>query len=508
MSSVPRLLSAELEGITGEPVYVEADVNVGLHSFTIVGLADKAVSEAKERVNSALKNAGVKPPTKENRRITINLAPADLKKAGSRFDLPIALAYLMATGQMKPFPAADKLFVGELSLDGTLRPVTGVINIARLAKRLRVAELFVPRENADEAALMAGVKIIPVGHIRDAIHHLEGIAPIRPAAAGVLAGVHAHSKTSIDDVRGQENAKRALLIAAAGGHNILFSGPPGAGKTMLAEAFASLLPPPSENEILEIMEVWSAAGEKFERYARPFRSPHHTASPSAILGGGTNPRPGEISLAHRGVLFLDELPEFRRDVLEGLRQPLENGTVCVARSKKSLEFPARFIFVAAMNPCPCGFFGDKEKECRCTAYEVLKYQKRVSGPLLDRIDLQLFVPRVPYEALAEKRENREMKLRDRIFRAREFQQTRLRSLGISGESNAEIGAKDIEAIAELEPAGEAFLKSAMEKSFVSPRSYHKILKVARTIADLDGAETIGTPHLAEAFHYRLRAGEV
>jgi magnesium chelatase family protein len=277
---------------------------------------------------------------------------------------------------------------------------------------------------------------------------------------------------------------------------------------MLAEAFASLLPPPSENEILEIMEVWSAAGEKFERYARPFRSPHHTASPSAILGGGTNPRPGEISLAHRGVLFLDELPEFRRDVLEGLRQPLENGTVCVARSKKSLEFPARFIFVAAMNPCPCGFFGDKEKECRCTAYEVLKYQKRVSGPLLDRIDLQLFVPRVPYEALAERRENREMKLRDRIFRAREFQQTRLRSLGISGESNAEIGAKDIEAIAELEPAGEAFLKSAMEKSFVSPRSYHKILKVARTIADLDGAETIGTPHLAEAFHYRLRAGEV
>lgn len=507
MTPVSRILSAELEGITGTPVYVEADINVGLHSFTIVGLADKAVSEAKERVNSAIKHAGAKPPTKENRRITINLAPADLKKAGSRFDFPIALAYMMATGQMNHFDPKEKLFVGELSLDGTLRPVTGVINIALLAAQLGAKEIFIPQENAKEAALVSDITVIPVHHLKDAIKHLEGIEIIPSTPYQKIHGVHTKGRVSVDDIHGSENAKRALLIAAAGGHSVLFSGPPGSGKTMLAEALATLLPPPQNKEILEIARIWSAAGEPIHSFSRPFRSPHHTASGSAILGGGTNPKPGEISLAHCGVLFLDELPEFRRDVLEGLRQPLENGVVHIARSKKSLSFPSRFMLIAAMNPCPCGYFGDKEKECRCTAYEVLKYQKRISGPLLDRIDIQLHVPRVPAEALSgPTAQGTEVRFQERVAKAREVQELRTWPEGNNGRANAELSGKEIVEIALLETSAETFLKSAVEKAFVSPRGYYKLIRVARTIADLDNSESIKTPHIAEAFHYRVRAG--
>ena len=508
MSTVPRILSAELEGIIAEPVHVEADLNVGLHSFSIVGLADKAVTEAKERVNSALKNSGIKPPSRENRRITVNLAPADVKKAGSRFDLPISLSYLLASGQIEPFDTEEKMFVGELSLDGDLRPVRGALSTALLAKELGVLELYIPEENANEAAFVDGLSVIPVKNLRRLIAHLEGSEVIPCVPPTAFAPAYALSRVSISDIKGQESAKRALLIAASGGHNILLSGPPGSGKTMLAEALASLLPPPDKGEIVEIIGIWGAMGKRYERHARPFRAPHHSASNIAILGGGTNPQPGEISLAHCGVLFLDEFPEFHRDVLEGLRQPLESGEVHISRSKKTLTLPARFMLAAAMNPCPCGYFGDAEKECTCSAHEILRYQKRVSGPLLDRIDLQLHVPRVSFDSLrGEGDPSAERQFRKRVLRARDFARERFARVGISARSNAEVRAKDIENLTALEKGAEEILKRIMEKSFISPRGYHRILKVARTIADLEGSPTTKAPHIAEAFHYRLKANE-
>jgi len=506
--SVPKIFSAELEGIDAELVEVEADLHVGLHSFNIVGLADKAVSEAKERVNSALKNSGIKPPSKENRKITINLAPADTKKAGSRFDLAIALAYLLASEQIKPFDSTRSIFIGELSLDGTLRPVSGALNVALLAKRIGLTSLFLPSHCAEEAAIVDGITIYPIKTLSELINHIEKRVIINPILHTTVIPEYPKT-TTMSEVRGQEGAKRALTIAAAGGHNVLMTGTPGTGKTMLANALQSILPIPSLKEQIEITSIWSSAGLTSNHsyiQNRPFRAPHHSASPSAILGGGTNPKAGEISLAHRGVLFLDEFPEFRRDVLEGLRQPLEEGRICVARTKKALSFPARFILIGAMNPCPCGYFESDEKECTCTAHDVLRYRKKLSGPLLDRFDIHITVPRVPINELRKQREeDDDSQFRSSVAHARQIQQKRFETLKLPIHTNSEMRSKDAELFSKLSEDAELFLKKILERNILSTRGYYRILKVARTIADIEVSEETKKEHLAEAFQYRIQA---
>lgn len=508
--TIAKVFSAELQGIDARVIEVEVDINVGLHSFNIVGLADKALQEAKERVNAALKNSGVKPPNKENRRITVNLAPADLHKTGSHYDCAIAIGYLLATGQMKHFDTRGSLFAGELALDGALRSVPGALAIARMAVRKGFHTVYVPAGNANEAALVDGITIIPVPTLAALLHHLEGRALITPASP---VSFTAESQCSVDvsEIRGQAGAKRAMLVAAAGGHHLLMSGSPGAGKTMMAQALLSLFPPLSLHEAIEITQVYSAAGllpdHSFFR-ARPFRAPHHTASPISVIGGGTHPRPGEISLAHYGILFLDELPEFRRDLLESLRQPLEAGRVHISRVKQALVFPSRFTLVAAMNPCPCGYYGDSEKECRCSAFEVLRYQKKVSGPLLDRIDIQLFVPRVAIEALRAPQEgdraNEGEAMRAKVSAARERQRARFAQAQLPLRLNSEMSSKHIEAHAHFDSSAEQFLKTILAQSQVSARGYYRILKIARTIADLEASDHVSGDHLAEAYQYRVR----
>jgi len=507
--NIARLHSAELEGIDAKIIEVEADINVGLHTFNIVGLADRSLNEAKERVNSALKNCGVKPPNRENRKITINLAPADVKKTGSHYDLAIALGYLLATNQIKKFDAADKIFLGELALDGRLRPVSGALNIAQRAAAEGFSFLFVPKENAEEASAIKGIAVIAIETLREIFEILSGERALKKTVYKNFQSTRSPS-CDFSEIRGQGNAKRALLIAAAAEHNVLLVGPPGVGKSFLACAMRGILPPLDIEEAIEVTKIWSVAGLNSGGLVRerPFRAPHQTASIGALIGGGQNPRPGEISLAHRGILFLDELPEFQKNVIEALRQPLEIGTIRVARAQKNLTLPARFTLVAAMNPCPCGYFGDKEKECKCSAYEVVKYKKKISGPLLDRIDLQVRVGRIDTKDLRGegKNENALRIYRDAVERTREIQTRRYAGMGGNGDdpkTNSRVSHQMIQRAAQFDKTAESFL-GFLDKAKLSPRGYYRLIKVARTIADLDEKDCVTEEHLAEAFSYRLK----
>lgn len=501
-----RVLSCALMGLDGVLVQVEVDISPGLPGLTIVGLPDAAVKESSERVRSAIRNSGFMWP---NRRITVNLAPADQRKEGPAYDLPIAVGILIATEQAWPDQVEGALVVGELALDGMVRHVTGILPMVAKAREEGLPRVFVPAEDAAEAALIEGIEVIPVDHLLSLATHLQGlrrISPFQGAPPPEDGHVPPHV-TDMAEIKGQEHVKRALEIAAAGGHNVLMSGPPGSGKTLLARSLPSILPRMTTDEALEVTKIYSVAGllpsdQPMIRY-RPFRAPHHTISHAGLVGGGHWPRPGEISLAHRGVLFLDELPEFGQRVLEVMRQPLEDRVVSIARSTGTLTFPANFILVAAMNPCPCGYFGDPVRECTCAMSAIQRYQKRISGPLLDRIDIHVEVPRVEFEKLADDRRGEPSSaIRRRVEAARQRQRERLASRGL--QCNADMTPAEIREFCRLDQAGRALISTAMRQLQLSARAYHRILKLARTIADLAGSEEIQTHHLAEAIQYRPR----
>src|SRR3989344_3248482 len=518
--SFAKVYSAQVNLLSGSIVAIETDLSRGLHSFSVVGLPDKAVDESKDRVSGAIKNSGYKSPKAQNQKIIVSLSPADLKKEGPFFDLGIALSYLKAAGEIK-FDAEKKIFLGELGLDVTLRRIRGALPLAQEAQRRGFEEIYLPKENAAEAALVTGLKIFGAGNLAEVVEHLEERKIKGPSLENLKKMVPAKKispqpptkinypkemkSSDFSDIRGQEGAKRGLEIAAAGGHNIAMYGPPGTGKTMLARAFAQILQELGIPEVLEITGIHSVAGAAQGTLisSPPFRAPHHTSSYVSIIGGGTYPKPGEVTLAHRGVLFLDEFPEFEKRVIESLRQPLEDNLVSISRAKGSAIFPANFILVAAMNPCPCGNAGSKQKACICKPSDLDRYKRKLSGPIMDRIDLWVSVGNVDYKKLGgEGTGEKSESIKTRVARARKIQEERFGKLRRNIKTNSEMGVKDLSNIVKLEKVVRDLLDDSAERLALSARAYHRVIKIARTIADLEGSDEIKANHILEAIQYR------
>lgn len=514
--SVAAIRSAHIVGLHAEPIAVETDVSPGLFSFSIVGLPDKAIDESKDRVIAALKNSSLRNPKTENHKVTVSLSPANIKKEGSHYDVPIALSYLVASKQLE-IPRDVGWFVGELSLTGDILPMMGVLSVAECAKREGIHALYVPEENKGEAALIPGITVYGCKNLKELVLHLGGsvegmeeIFAIDPAPNTEIVYVRPDSFLDFKDIRGQETAKRALIIAAAGGHNVALYGPPGTGKTMLARAFTGILPPLSREEALEVTRIHSVAHAKNAIITHPpFRSPHHTSSYVSLVGGGANPRPGEVTLSHRGVLFLDEFPEFDKRVIESLREPLEEGFISVSRAKGTFHFPASCTLIASMNPCPCGYMGSKLKRCICKPSDVDRYARKLSGPIMDRIDIWVPVQHVDYDTLSHARIGEESEtIRSQVEKARRFAEERFKAGGAGHlTKNKDMKARDIDAFIQLSQPVLALMKKLATSYALSPRAYHRVLRLARTIADLKQTKHLTEADILEAFQYRPKLYE-
>ena len=519
--SFSRIYSAQTHLLKGKIVTIEVDITKNtLHSFTLVGLPDKAVDESKDRMSSALKNSGYNSPKNQNQKIVISLSPADLKKEGPYFDLAIALAYLLSAEEIN-FDGEGRIFLGELSLNGELRPIKGALPLTEVAKKLGYKEIFLPIENAKEAALIDGITIYGAKNLKEVIDHIyipkkdkngnliEVERPkLSPQPQTEIIYKEKINNIDFSDIKGQEGAKRGLEIAAAGGHNIAMSGPPGTGKTMLARVFSNILPDLNKEDILEITGIHSIVGllEDDLVTESPFRAPHHTSSYVSIIGGGVNPKPGEVTLAHKGVLFLDEFPEFEKRVLESLRQPLEDNFVSISRAKGSAIFPSNFVLVAAMNPCPCGHKGSKQKECICRPSDLDRYKRKLSGPIMDRIDIWVTVGNVDYEKLSNNTQEGEKtkNIKERVGKAREIQLKRFKNSPRKINTNSEMNVKELNIYAPLDNETKKLLNQSAERLQLSARAYHRTIKLARTIADLDESENISSSHILESLQYRPR----